>query len=75
MCAKNLQEIISEISQMYIRAEWVFYSFGGLLTWLNLMAVVLLVFLTFIILVIGENLAKCTRLDSGHIRGRDFMRM
>lgn len=36
MFAKNLQEIISEISQMYICAEWVFVSFGGLLTWLNL---------------------------------------
>ena len=36
MFAKNLQEIISEISQMYISAEWAFVSFAGLLTWLNL---------------------------------------
>lgn len=56
---------------MYIRAEWVFDSFGGLLTWLNFVAVVLLVFLTFI-LVIDENLTKCTKLDSGHV---DSLRM
>jgi len=62
VCAKTLQEIISEISQMYIRAEWVFVSFGGLLTWLNLVAVVLLVFLTFI-LVIDENLGKWTKIQ------------